>query len=103
MALAEACFNPRAILGAEVELGRAGNADAVDFFGEGASTVVLSIAPGDAARVEKLFAGRGLEFAIIGKVTADPRLRIDAAIDDDVSELRRIYEDAIPRRLGSGD
>ncbi len=103
VALAEACFNPRAILGAEVELGRAGNADAVDFFGEGASTVILSIAPGDAARVEKLFAERGLEFAIIGKVTADPRLRIGAAIDDDVSELRRIYEDAIPRRLGSGD
>ena len=31
VALAEACFNPRAILGAEVELGRAGNADAVVF------------------------------------------------------------------------
>ena len=38
VAIAEACFNPRAILGAEVDLGRAGNADAVDFFGEGAST-----------------------------------------------------------------
>ena len=45
VALAEACFNPRAILGAEVELGRAGSACAVDFFGEGASTVILSIAP----------------------------------------------------------
>ena len=61
------------------------------------------MAKADAARVEKLFAERGLEFAIIGKVTTDPRLRIGAAIDDDISELRRIYEDAIPRRLGSGD
>ena len=103
VALAEACFNPRAILGAEVELGQAGNADADAFFGEGASTVILSIAPGDAARVGKLFAGRGLEFAIIGQVTADPRLKIGSAIDDDVSELQHIYEDAIPRRLGSGD
>ncbi len=103
VALAEACFNPRAILGAEVELGRAGNADAVVFFGEGASTVILSIAPGDVARVEKLFAGRGLEFAVIGRVTTERRLRIGSALDEDVSELQRIYEDAIPRRLRGGD
>ncbi|MGB6345141.1 MAG: AIR synthase related protein, partial [Xanthobacteraceae bacterium] len=101
VALAEACFNPRAILGAEVELGRAGNA-AVDFFGEGASTVILSIAPGDAARVEKLFAGRGLEFAVVGKVIADPRLKL-GSLDESVSELQRIYEDAIPRRLRGDD
>ncbi len=103
VALAEACFNPRAILGAEVELGRAGSASAVDFFGEGASTVVLSIGVNDVARVEKLFAGRGLEFAVIGKVTDGPRLKIDSAVDEDVAELQRIYEDAIPRRLRSGD
>ena len=103
VAMAEACFNPRAILGAEVELGRAGSASAVDFFGEGASTVVLSIGVNDVARVEKLFAGRGLEFAVIGKVTAEPRLKIDSAVDEDVAELQRIYEDAIPRRLRSGD
>jgi phosphoribosylformylglycinamidine synthase subunit PurL len=102
VAMAEACFNPRAILGAEVELGRAGNADA-DFFGEGASTVILSIAPGDVARAEKLFAGRGLEFEVIGNVTAEPRLKLGAALDEDVSELHRIYEDAIPRRLRAGD
>ncbi|HWJ39477.1 MAG TPA: phosphoribosylformylglycinamidine synthase subunit PurL, partial [Candidatus Limnocylindrales bacterium] len=103
VAMAEACFNPRAILGAEVELRHAGTADAVDFFGEGASTVILSIAQDDVARVEKLFAGRGLEFAVVGKVIADPRLKIGNAIDDDVSELQRIYEDAIPRRLRGGD
>ncbi|MGA9724719.1 MAG: AIR synthase related protein, partial [Candidatus Binatus sp.] len=102
VALAEACFNPRAILGAEVELGRAGNADAVDFFGEGASTVILSVAPGDVPRVEKLFAGRGLEFAVVGKVIGDPRLKL-GSIDEDVCELQRIYEDAIPRRLRGGD
>ena len=36
-----------AILGAEVELGRAGSGGAEVFFGEGASTVMLSIAPSD--------------------------------------------------------
>jgi phosphoribosylformylglycinamidine (FGAM) synthase-like enzyme len=105
VALAEACFNPRAILGAEVELGRAGNADAVDFFGEGASTVVLSMAKENVAQVEQLFAGRGnkIEFAVIGQVTSDPRLKIGNVIDEDVSELMRIYENAIPRRLAGGD
>jgi hypothetical protein len=55
------------------------------------------------ARVEKLFSGRGLEFGVIGKVTAGRRLKIDSAVDEDVAELQRIYEDAIPRRLRSGD
>lgn len=103
VALAEACFNPRAILGAEVELGRAGNADAVDFFGEGASTVVLSMADENIARVEQLFAARDIEFAVVGRVTNEARLKIGNAIDEDVSELMRIYENAIPRRLAGGD
>ena len=64
--------------------------------------MILSIAPSDVARVEKSFAGRGLEFAVVGKVIADPRLKI-GSLDEDVSELQRIYEDAIPRRLRSGD
>jgi phosphoribosylformylglycinamidine synthase len=103
VALAEACFNPRAILGAEVELGRAGNADAVDFFGEGPSTVVLSMPEENVAQVEQLFAGREIEFAVIGRVTSEPRLNIVNVIDEDVSELMRIYENAIPRRLAGGD
>ena len=40
---------------------------------------------------------------MIGKVIAEPRLKIGAVIDEDVSELQRIYEDAIPRRLRGGD
>jgi phosphoribosylformylglycinamidine synthase subunit PurL len=103
VALAEACFNPRSIVGAEVELGQAGSAGAADFFGEGASTVILSIAQGDVARVESLFAGRGLEFAVVGRVAADPRLKISPTLDEDVAELQRIYQDAIPRRLRGGD
>src|SRR5713101_7534061 len=103
VALAEACFNPRAILGAEVELGRAGNADAVDFFGEGASTVVLSMPEENVAQVEQLFAGHGIEFTVIGSVTSEHRLKIVNVIDEDVSELMRIYENAIPRRLAGGD
>jgi phosphoribosylformylglycinamidine synthase len=103
VALAESCFNPRVILGAEVELGHAGNADAVDFFGEGASTVVLSMAKENVAALEQLFAGREIDFAVIGRVTSEHRLKIVNVIDEDVSELMRIYENAIPRRLAGGD
>jgi phosphoribosylformylglycinamidine synthase II len=103
VALAEACFNPRAILGAEVELGHAGNADAVDFFGEGPSTVILSMATENVPALEQLFAGREIEFAVIGHVTSEHRLKIVNVIDEDVSELMRIYENAIPRRLAGGD
>ena len=103
VALAESCFNPRVILGAEVELGHAGNADAVDFFGEGASTVVLSMAKENIAALDQLFAGREIEFAVIGRVTSEHRLKIVNVIDEDVSELMRIYENAIPRRLAGGD
>jgi selenophosphate synthetase-related protein len=54
------------------------------------------------ARVEKLFAGHGLEFAVVGEVIADPRLKL-GSLDESVSELQRIYEDAIPGRLRSDD
>jgi hypothetical protein len=43
-----------------------------------------------------------LEFAVVGKVIAEPRLRI-GSLDESVAELQRIYEDAIPRRLRGGD
>jgi len=110
VALAEACFDPDAVMGAQID-GLPASTDALaDLFGEGPSTVVLSVAPENAARVTELFSG--LECRVIGRVTSDPRLRVapamDApatgpAIDEDVGELRRIYEQAIPRRLGGHD
>jgi len=36
-------------------------------------------------------------------VTSEHRLKIVNVIDEDVSELMRIYENAIPRRLAGGD
>jgi phosphoribosylformylglycinamidine synthase subunit PurL len=100
--LAEACFGPASSMGAEVDLGaRAG--DPAELFGEGPSTVVVSIAQGDLARAEKLFSGRGLEFSVIGRVTAAAALRVAGVVDQNVSELLSIYEDALPRRLRGSD
>jgi len=55
------------------------------------------------AALDQLFAGREIEFAVIGRVTSEHRLKIVNVIDEDVSELMRIYENAIPRRLAGGD
>jgi phosphoribosylformylglycinamidine synthase subunit PurL len=102
VALAEACFNPAKLVGAEVDLGSRA-ADPAELFGEGPSTIVVSIADGDLARAEKLFSGRGLEFSVIGRVAEAAKLRVAGVVEHDTSELLRIYEDALPRRLRASD
>ncbi|MFI5353254.1 MAG: phosphoribosylformylglycinamidine synthase subunit PurL, partial [Candidatus Binatales bacterium] len=107
VALAEACFDPDAVMGAQIDSLPASGDAIAELFGEGPSTVVVSVAPENVARVTELFSG--LECRMIGRVTSDPKLRIvsgfrvASAIDEDVAELRAIYEQAIPRRLGGHD
>jgi len=102
VALAEACFNPAGLIGAQIDLGSRAD-DPAELFGEGPSTVVVSIAEGDLARAEKLFSGRGLEFSVIGKVDSTPKLSVAGVIDQAIRELLGIYEDALPRRLSGRD
>ena len=99
VALAECCFNPTGDIGAAVEVSCAGLDGAVNLFGEGTSSVILSMAPGAVARVEQMVAGRGLECRRIGTVSDDPVLKIDSNINVSVAELRSIYEQALPRRI----
>jgi phosphoribosylformylglycinamidine synthase len=96
--LAECCFNPDGVLGAEID-GMAQWGEAEVFFGEGASTVVLSAAANEVEKLRELF--DGIEFSVIGRVTSEPRLRVAKAIDEDVRELRQIHEQAIARRLAA--
>ena len=97
--LAEACFNLQSVLGAEVDLEGEELGSAEILFGEGASSVVLSVAEENIDRVRDLFARYRLECRIIGTVTTLPRLRIGSVINEDAIELRRIYEQALPKRL----
>ncbi len=96
--LAECCFNPDGVLGAEID-GMAQWDEAEVFFGEGASAVVLSAAANEVEKLRELF--DGIEFSVIGRVTSEPRLRVAKAIDEDVRELRQIHEQAIARRLAA--
>jgi phosphoribosylformylglycinamidine (FGAM) synthase-like enzyme len=96
VALAEACFDRAARLGCAVEqIGET----AADLFGEGASTVILSAAPQNLDAIREIFAP--LEVTTIGRVTPTPRLKIIHLIDEDVAELMRLYEEALPRTLGA--
>jgi phosphoribosylformylglycinamidine synthase len=96
VALAEACFGHEAAIGANI--GRL-SSHPQELFGEGASTVIVSIKPENLDIFRQNFAS--LNFAILGSVTSDSRLRISSSIDESVSELRLLYEEALPRGLGS--
>jgi phosphoribosylformylglycinamidine synthase II len=98
VSLAECCFNPDGVLGAEIDRMPDGR-EAEVFFGEGASTVVLSAAADEVEKLRELFGG--LEFGVIGHATSEPRLKLVKAIDEDVRELMRIHEQAIARRLAA--
>jgi phosphoribosylformylglycinamidine synthase subunit PurL len=103
VALAEACFNPDQELGAQ-----AGplNGTPCELFGEGPSTVILSAAPSNAEAIREVFAP--LEVSTIGTVIPAARLIIafgstgPLGIDEDVRELRRLYEEALSGRVGAG-
>jgi phosphoribosylformylglycinamidine synthase len=102
VALAEACFNPDGLLGAEVSLERDSDAGPGNLFGEGPSTVIVSASAENIEVLHEIFSS--LECRVIGRVAMRPRLRIAApigqiGIDEDVADLRRLYEDALPGRL----
>jgi phosphoribosylformylglycinamidine synthase subunit PurL len=103
VAIAEACFNPEARLGAEVDLSAHGLADTVELFGEGPSTVVISAAADDVAAVERVFLNLGLTVFQAGRVLAEPRLALLPAVNENINELYELYEAAIPGRLASHD
>ncbi|MHB8380873.1 MAG: phosphoribosylformylglycinamidine synthase subunit PurL [Candidatus Binataceae bacterium] len=103
VAIAEACFNPEAKLGAQLDLCAHGLSDTVGLFGEGPSAVVISAAPDEVAALRRIFSSRGLAFYQAGQVLAEPRLALLPAVNENIVELHELYEAAIPRRLASHD
>ncbi|MBF6571500.1 MAG: phosphoribosylformylglycinamidine synthase subunit PurL [Candidatus Binataceae bacterium] len=99
VALTEACFNPGGALGAEFSLPSEFET-AVELFGEGRSTIVLSAAAENIGQLRQLIGAAGLKIVASGRVTELPRLKIGSVIDEDVLALREIYERALPGRIG---
>jgi phosphoribosylformylglycinamidine synthase II len=103
VAMAEACFNPDGVVGAEADLAALGLTSTVELFGEGASTVVISASIEHVERLTQIFAGNGVECRAIGRVTAEARLRLLPVLDEDVRGLLTKYEEALPGRLAVND
>jgi len=96
VALAECCFNPRTGVGAAID---SMSDNAGELFGEGTTTVILSCATQNLDALRQAF--EPLEVRTIGRVIADARLIIQPGIDEDLATLRRLYEEALPRRMRS--
>ena len=101
VAMAEACFNPDGVMGAEADFAALGLTSTAELFGEGASTVVISVSTKDVEQVAQIFSNRGIECRSIGRVIAEARLRLSPVLDEDVLQLQRLYEQALPGRLAN--
>ncbi len=97
VAITEACFNPDKFLGAHID--GLSTSDAAELFGEGPSTIILSANENAVAELKRIFETVSGDFRTIGRVTDELRLKIGTVIDEDVNELNRIYESALPGRL----
>jgi hypothetical protein len=73
--------------------------NAAELFGEGTATVILSCAPQNLDALRRTF--EPLETRMIGRVLADARLIIQPGIDEDLATLKRLHDDALPRRIES--
>jgi phosphoribosylformylglycinamidine synthase len=103
VALAEGCFNLGGVVGAEADFAARDLTSTAELFGEGASTVVISSSVKDVGQLEQIFSSRGIECHSLGRVTAEARLRLVPVVDEDVRELERRYEEALPKRLAVND
>ncbi|UQZ34771.1 phosphoribosylformylglycinamidine synthase subunit PurL [Paenibacillus sp. PK3_47] len=96
-ALAESCISGG--VGANVELSANGLRPDVALFSESQSRIVLTAAPDRAEELKAAVAAYGVPVEIIGTVGGD-RLRVNldgqAALDESVTELKTVWEDAIP-------
>ena len=98
VALAECCFNPSGLLGAEVSIPAGNRLDAL-LFGETQSRIILSMPKISLPQAEKIFADREVSYSIIGHVGGN-RLRIrvgkDAVISSPVKDLQKVWSEALP-------
>ncbi|AIQ56123.1 phosphoribosylformylglycinamidine synthase subunit PurL [Paenibacillus borealis] len=96
-ALAESCISGKT--GANIELSAGGLRPDVALFSESQSRIILTSAPDRAEELKAAVAAYGVPVEIIGTVGGD-RLRVAldgaSALDEAVTELKTIWEDAIP-------
>jgi phosphoribosylformylglycinamidine synthase subunit PurL len=107
VALAECCFNPEQLFGAEISL-KAGNTSAATvLFNESQSRIIVSVAPKDTERMISTLRDCGVPFQQLGKVGRDDlcirvndetfRWPVTDLHDDWFNAIRRAVEDESER------
>jgi hypothetical protein len=105
VSLAECCALAPELLGADVDVTALCGAlpAAAALFGEDQGVVLVSARPDRAAAVAAVAKSLGVPCRVVGAVgepEGDVRIRAGSGqFDRAVARLRRIYEDALPRRL----
>jgi phosphoribosylformylglycinamidine synthase len=104
-ALAECCFNPAGVLGAEVDLGTHDRRLDQVLFNESQSRIVISVSPENAERVLALLKGHEIPHHRLGTVGGDSLLaRVNGAeFRWPITELYDDWYFAIARAVASGD
>jgi phosphoribosylformylglycinamidine synthase II len=107
VALAECCFNPEQLFGAEIDLKAGGTSAATVLFNESQSRVIISVASKDAEKTMSTLRDCGVPFQQLGKVGRDDlciRVNDDAfhwpvadLHDDWFNAIRRAVEDESER------
>jgi phosphoribosylformylglycinamidine (FGAM) synthase-like enzyme len=107
VAVAECCFHPEKLFGAEIDL-KAGNTPAATvLFNESQSRTVISVAPTDLEKTISILRETGVQFEQLGKVSAEElcirvndetfRWQITDLYDDWWNAIRRAVEDETER------
>ena len=107
VALAECCFNPDGLLGADVDLDAGDTPAATVLFNESQSRVIISVAEADAERAMSILRERGVPLQELGKVGSDElRIQINGetfrwpaadVYDEWWNAIRRAVEDETER------
>jgi len=92
VALAESCFNPTGLYGADVDLGTYDLRTDQILFNESQSRIVISIAPEKVEKTMSILSERGVPFQQLGKVTGD-ELRVRANAENFRWPIADLYDD----------
>ncbi|MEX1275194.1 MAG: phosphoribosylformylglycinamidine synthase subunit PurL [Bacteroidota bacterium] len=100
VALAECCFNGAGPVGAQISLETGSLRPDFLLFGEDQSRIIISAKPGRLVEVNKIAKKRRVSVTSIGKVQEKPELEIKGYINVGIELAEKVYEDAIPKRMG---
>jgi len=100
VALAESCFNPHGLLGAEIDVAQASSLRTkghkleacATFFNESQSRIVISCAPNDAEKILSILQSENIPHRLLGRV-ATKTLRIRAAGSELSWSIVDLYDD----------